>query len=33
LIDPQHGGDTPVLGQLFMILGTLAYLAVNGHWC
>jgi len=31
LIDPQHGGDTPVLGQLFMILGTLAYLAVNGH--
>jgi flagellar biosynthetic protein FliR len=31
LIDPQHGADTPVLGQLFMIFGTLAYLAVNGH--
>jgi flagellar biosynthetic protein FliR len=31
LIDPQHGGDTPVLGQFFMILGTLAYLAVDGH--
>jgi flagellar biosynthetic protein FliR len=31
LIDPQHGGDTPVLGQLFMMIGTLTYLAVNGH--
>jgi len=31
LIDPQHGANTPVLGQLFMIFGTLAYLAVNGH--
>lgn len=31
LIDPEHGASTPVLGQLFMILGTLAYLAVNGH--
>ncbi len=31
LIDPQHGAITPVLGQLFMIFGTLAYLAVNGH--
>ena len=31
LIDPQHGADTPVLGQLFMIFGTLAYLTVNGH--
>ncbi len=31
LIDPQHGADTPVLGQLFMIFGTLTYLAVNGH--
>ena len=31
LIDPQHGASTPVLGQLFTILGTLAYLAVNGH--
>jgi flagellar biosynthetic protein FliR len=31
LIDPQHGADTPVLGQFFMIIGTLTYLAVNGH--
>jgi flagellar biosynthetic protein FliR len=31
LIDPQHGASTPVLGQLFTIVGTLAYLAVNGH--
>jgi flagellar biosynthetic protein FliR len=31
LIDPEHGADTPVLGQLFMIIGTLTYLAVNGH--
>lgn len=31
LVDPQHGADTPVLGQFFTILGTLTYLAVNGH--
>lgn len=31
LVDPQHGVDTPVLGQFFMIMGTLAYLAINGH--
>ena len=31
LVDPQHGANTPVLGQLFMIFGTLSYLAVNGH--
>ncbi len=31
LVDPQHGADTPVLGQLFMIFGTLTYLALNGH--
>jgi len=31
LVDPQHGANTPVLGQLFMIFGTLTYLAVNGH--
>jgi flagellar biosynthesis protein FliR len=31
LVDPQHGTDTPVLGQLFTIFGTLSYLAVNGH--
>ncbi len=31
LVDPQHGASTPVLGQLFLIFGTLTYLAVNGH--
>src|SRR5579862_1252990 len=31
LVDPQHGADTPVLGQLFTIFGTLSYLAINGH--
>jgi flagellar biosynthetic protein FliR len=31
LVDPQHGADTPVLGQFFMIVGMLAYLSVNGH--
>jgi len=31
LVDPQHGAETPVLGQLFTIFGTLSYLAVNGH--
>ena len=31
LVDPQHGAQTPVLGQLFMIFGTLTYLSVNGH--
>jgi flagellar biosynthesis protein FliR len=31
LVDPQHGAETPVLGQLFTIFGTLAYLVVNGH--
>jgi len=31
LVDPQHGAQTPVLGQMFMIFGTLTYLALNGH--
>jgi flagellar biosynthesis protein FliR len=31
LVDPQRGAQTPVLGQMFMILGTLTYLAINGH--
>jgi flagellar biosynthetic protein FliR len=31
LVDPAHGAETPVLGQLFTIFGTLAYLAMNGH--
>ena len=31
LIDPQRGASVPVLGQLFMIMGMLTYLAINGH--
>ena len=31
LVDPQHGANTTVLGQLFMIFGMLTYLAINGH--
>jgi flagellar biosynthetic protein FliR len=31
LVDPQHGAQTPVLGQMFMIFGTLLYLAMDGH--
>jgi flagellar biosynthetic protein FliR len=31
LVDPQHGAQTPVLGQLFTMFGTLTYLALNGH--
>ena len=31
LVDPQRGANTTVLGQLFMIIGLLTYLAVNGH--
>ena len=31
LVDPQRGANVPVLGQLFMIMGTLTYLALNGH--
>jgi flagellar biosynthesis protein FliR len=31
VVDPQRGAQTPVLGQMFMIFGTLTYLAVNGH--
>jgi flagellar biosynthetic protein FliR len=31
LVDPQHGAQTPVLGQMFMIFGTLTYLALDGH--
>ncbi len=31
LIDPQRGASVPVVGQFFMMMGTLAYLAVNGH--
>jgi len=31
LVDPQHGASVPVLGQMFTIMGTLTYLALNGH--
>jgi flagellar biosynthetic protein FliR len=31
LVDPQHGAQTTVLGQMFMIFATLVYLAVDGH--
>jgi len=31
LVDPQHGANTTVVGQLFMVFATLIYLAVNGH--
>jgi flagellar biosynthetic protein FliR len=30
LVDPQHGAQTPVLGQMFMIFGTLTYLRSTG---
>jgi flagellar biosynthetic protein FliR len=31
LVDPQRGAQTTVIGQMFMIMGILAYLAMNGH--
>jgi flagellar biosynthetic protein FliR len=31
LVDPQHGANTTVLGQMLMIFGILTYLAINGH--
>lgn len=31
LVDPQHGANTAVLGQMFTIFGTLIYLSLNGH--
>ena len=31
LVDPQRGANTTVLGQLFMIIGVLTYLAIDGH--
>lgn len=30
-IDPLHGTSTPVLGQFYMIIVTLTFLALNGH--
>ena len=31
LVDPNHGANTTVLGQMFMMFGVLTYLAINGH--
>ncbi len=31
LVDPQRGANTTVVGQMFMIVGLLTYLAINGH--
>ena len=31
LVDPQHGANVPVLGQIITIMGTLSYLVMNGH--
>jgi flagellar biosynthetic protein FliR len=30
-VDPLRGASTPVLGQFYMILATLVFLALNGH--
>jgi flagellar biosynthesis protein FliR len=30
-VDPLRGSSTPVLGQLYMLLVTLTFLAINGH--
>jgi flagellar biosynthetic protein FliR len=30
-IDPIRGASTPALGQLYVVLGTLVFLALNGH--
>jgi flagellar biosynthetic protein FliR len=30
-IDPQHGAQTPVLGQLYTLLVVMTFLALNGH--
>lgn len=31
MIDPQHGGQMPVVGQFFIVMTTLVFLALNGH--
>ena len=31
IVDPQRGVQTPVLGQFYVVLGTLIFLALNGH--
>ena len=30
-VDPVHGASTPVVGQFYMILATLMFVALNGH--
>jgi flagellar biosynthesis protein FliR len=30
-VDPLHGASTPVVGQFYMLLVTLTFLALNGH--
>ncbi len=30
-VDPMHGASTPVIGQFYMLLVTLTFLALNGH--
>lgn len=31
MVDPQSGAQVPVVSQFYIVLGTLAFLAVNGH--
>ena len=31
MVDPQHGVSVPVISQLFVIVATLVFLALNGH--
>ncbi len=31
MIDPQNGQQVPVLGQLYLLMATLIFLALNGH--
>ena len=31
LVDPINGGSTPVIGQFYLMLGTLLFFAIDGH--
>jgi flagellar biosynthetic protein FliR len=31
LVDPLHGAQTPVVGQILTVFGTLTYLSIDGH--
>ena len=31
LVDPLHGAQSPVLGQILTVFGTLTYLSIDGH--